>query len=148
MDVGVGGFVFSQGLVYAGSRAAQPNLIFLDQLRRACLSSLPLFALGLGRLMLVKASDYQEHTSEYGVHWNFFFTLAFLPPFVTLVRFLFRRLNEGWLAIVVACTYQFVLSDFELEYWILNAERKDLLSANKEGLCSLFGLSRLNELFY
>lgn len=34
--------------------------------------------LGLLRVMFVQASDYQQHVTEYGVHGNFFFTLAFI----------------------------------------------------------------------
>ena len=52
----------------------------IDQRARAVLkefrSTLPLWVLGLCRLVAVKGIDYHEHVSEYGVHWNFFFTLA------------------------------------------------------------------------
>lgn len=33
--------------------------------------------LGLLRVVFVQMSDYQHHVTEYGVHGNFFFTLAF-----------------------------------------------------------------------
>ena len=65
MDVGVGGFVLSNALVVP-ERAARVAL------RRA----LPLLALGAATLAGKRGVDYWQHVSEYGVHWNFFFTLA------------------------------------------------------------------------
>jgi len=101
MDVGVGSFVLVNSLTAGNSLeqlrdAASP---FLHSLK----ASVPLVILGLGRLVSVKATDYQEHVSEYGVHWNFFFTLACLPILSMIVHRLVRRLSRfGVVGLIVA----------------------------------------------
>ena len=73
MDVGVGLYVFSMALVSREARR-QPG----EGLVRGWKTLVALLVLGTGRLVTTKAAAYQEHASEYGVHWNFFFTLAAL----------------------------------------------------------------------
>lgn len=113
----------------------------MSALIRALRSTAPLLLLGLTRLFLVKSTDYQEHVSEYGVHWNFFFTLAFLPPLVTVMRAVTRdRVDHALVGIGVAACYQLALTAGGVEAWIMSsAPRVGLLAANKEGMSSLFG---------
>jgi len=88
MDAGVGSYVFAAGLVSQEARKGQQKVSPEGQAGSSSLSSslshvakslvecLPLLILGLCRLTAVKATGYHEHVTEYGVHWNFFFTLA------------------------------------------------------------------------
>ncbi|KAL6713760.1 Glucosaminyl phosphatidylinositol (GlcN-PI) nositol acylation protein [Lecanora helva] len=144
MDMGVGSFVFSAGLISArpvlqarltGKRSSFSNLL-LASLR----SSLPLLVLGIVRLYSVKGLDYAEHVTEYGVHWNFFFTLAFLPPFAAL----FQTLSPGnystiLLSLACAGIYEVTLNCTNLKAYMLTAQRTDLLSQNREGVFSFAG---------
>jgi len=144
MDVGVGSFVFSAGLV-----AARPILKEQLEGRTRTLGtrlygslrhSLPLLILGLIRLYTVKGLDYAEHVTEYGVHWNFFFTLGFLPPFLALFQTAFQYLpSYAGLAVVLGSLYQITLENTSLKAFILTAPRKDLFSQNREGIFSFFG---------
>lgn len=151
MDLGVGSFVFSAGVVSARAvvkartstrKAETPTPGFLTGLVQAVRHSIPLLILGFIRLWTVKGLDYAEHVTEYGVHWNFFFTLALLPPFVELAdpmaRGLFR--NYDVLAILLALTYEIVLNNTDLLRYILISPRgPDLLSKNREGVFSFIG---------
>ncbi|KAG6842408.1 hypothetical protein C0991_007538 [Blastosporella zonata] len=82
MDLGVGSFVFSQGLVSAIPILKNPDYLSapaVPKILKVMWKSLPIILLGVVRVLLVKGTEYPEHESEYGTHWNFFITLALLP---------------------------------------------------------------------
>ena len=76
MDVGVGSFMIANAVVCQDARGTTQSLTFIKVLKRELHGVLLLLGLGLARFAAVKTTDYQEHVSEYGVHWNFFLTLA------------------------------------------------------------------------
>jgi hypothetical protein len=41
-------------------------------------SSAPMWILGMIRTIFISVTGFHVHEAEYGVHWNFFFTLAFV----------------------------------------------------------------------
>ncbi|KAJ5578538.1 GPI-anchored wall transfer protein 1 [Penicillium hispanicum] len=146
MDLGVGSFVFSAGVVSARavlkrrtSNAAPTTL--LSRLLGSVRHSIPLLVLGLIRLWSVKGLDYAEHVTEYGVHWNFFFTLGLLPPFVEVFDSLTVLIpSYEVLALVIVVLYQVVLESTDLKEYILISPRgPDLLSKNREGIFSFLG---------
>ena len=144
MDMGVGSFVFSAGLVSArpilSARLAGKASSLGKSLRSAFRSSAPLLILGFIRLYSVKGLDYAEHVTEYGVHWNFFFTLALLPPFVALFQSFSAMLPyTAFLSLLISCLYQLLLELTNLKTYILTSPRIDLLSQNREGVFSFLG---------
>eukprot|EP01065_Artemidia_motanka_P014574 TRINITY_DN18469_c0_g1_i1.p1 TRINITY_DN18469_c0_g1~~TRINITY_DN18469_c0_g1_i1.p1 ORF type:complete len:284 (+),score=100.94 TRINITY_DN18469_c0_g1_i1:42-893(+) len=86
MDIGAASAVFAQGLVTAPRGTAQSASAWAR-------TSLPLLLLGVGRVLLIKGTNYQEHLTEYGVHWNFFFTLALMPVLLLPCRVAADRLR-------------------------------------------------------
>ncbi|GAA5909839.1 hypothetical protein JCM8208_000965 [Rhodotorula glutinis] len=151
MDLGVGAFVFSLGLVAALPFLRQASLprtaststlaSYLTSLARTARKTAPLVVLGLVRVVMVKGVDYPEHVTEYGVHWNFFFTLALLPVFGEAVARV--AVARGWdvhaAGLAVALLHEVLLRTTGLQSWALEAPRTGLLSQNKEGLTSFPG---------
>ncbi|NXT18816.1 PIGW protein, partial [Syrrhaptes paradoxus] len=145
MDFGVGAFIFGNALVCPEVRqksdVTQPRF---SNLARQFFSVWPLIFLGIGRLLSVKSIEYHEHTSEYGVHWNFFFTLAFVRLAASLLLAIFPK-NKSWIvAINLAVLYQLALNTTSLKTFILHGSngrdtRAGFVNANREGLLSLFG---------
>ncbi|EIN14635.1 hypothetical protein PUNSTDRAFT_49357 [Punctularia strigosozonata HHB-11173 SS5] len=142
MDIGVGSFVFSQGVVSALPVLKNPDHLYAYPLPKIMASArkvLPILALGLIRVVLVKGVDYPEHVSEYGVHWNFFVTLAVLPVVQTALDPLIARFSITSLGVLVATAHQTTLSYLGGSHYILEAPRIGIISANKEGILSLPG---------
>ncbi|KAL3436666.1 GPI-anchored wall transfer protein 1 [Aspergillus tetrazonus] len=147
MDLGVGSFVFSGGVVSARSvlksreGGASPKKTLTQRFTSSVRHSVPLLVLGLVRLYSVKNLDYAEHVTEYGVHWNFFFTLGFLPPFVELFEGIATLIpSYEVLSLAVAVLYQVALESTDLKSYILVSPRgPDLLSKNREGVFSFLG---------
>ncbi|KAF2638404.1 GPI-anchored wall transfer protein 1 [Massarina eburnea CBS 473.64] len=143
MDMGVGSFVFTNGVVSVRS-SLKSDTGKLPPLSKRLVASLrhalPLLVLGVVRLISVKGLDYAEHVTEYGVHWNFFFTLGFLPPFVALFQSAFALVpSYAVLSFTLAAVYEVALDKTDLSAFILTAERTDLFSKNREGIFSFFG---------
>lgn len=138
MDMGVGSFVFSAGLVSARPliKATKSSSAFLKSAMKAML---PLLVLGVVRLSSVKAVDYAEHVTEYGLHWNFFFTLAFLAPLAALMQFRPTWVAPSLVPALVILPYEALLHHRRFLTYILTAPRTDLISQNREGIFSFWG---------
>jgi phosphatidylinositol glycan class W len=143
MDMGVGSFVFTAGVVSVRSSLKEgtgrrPPLS--QRLLTSFRHSVPLLVLGTVRLISVKGLDYAEHVTEYGVHWNFFFTLGFLPPFVALFQAAFDLVpSYAILSCTLAAIYEIALDWTSLGSYILISPRTNLLSKNREGIFSFIG---------
>ena len=144
MDMGVGSFVFSAGVVSVRNalkeRSSGKHTSLRNRFSQSLRHSIPLLVLGFIRLWSVKGVDYAEHVTEYGVHWNFFFTLGFLPPFVALFQSVFDIIpSYAALAVLLGATYEVALDFTALKAFILTAPRTDILSQNREGIFSFLG---------
>ncbi|GJJ16298.1 hypothetical protein Clacol_010595 [Clathrus columnatus] len=142
MDIGVGSFVFSQGIISAKAFVKNPSYLaspILPKIQNATGRVFPIILLGIIRVILVKGSDYPEHVSEYGVHWNFFLSMAVLPIFEIILHPLIYRFHFAIIGLAVTLIHQLVLSKTSLQRWALDAPRDNIVSQNKEGIVSLPG---------
>jgi len=171
MDLGAASFVVAAGFVSPrarrppGQRRSGPvNTVETGPLpqdmntgsrrRRRMWRALPLLGMGLLRLLTHKGLEYPEHVSEYGVHWNFFFTLAMLTLFAGELP------GPSWiLPVVMLSMYQGMLSWTGLQEWVESAPRTcppllvqkinvrgllcDWVAANREGILGCLGYAAL-----
>lgn len=138
MDIGVGSFIFSAGIVAPiGSSKLMHNVG----------KSIPLFVLGALKYCSVKMLDYHEHVSEYGMHWNFFITMGFVQLVCGFVTCKFDKKYAMLIAMVIACLHEYLLvtKNYQWIFTLTKAQRTEagLLVANAEGVVSLAGFSAL-----
>ncbi|XP_045155731.1 phosphatidylinositol-glycan biosynthesis class W protein [Echinops telfairi] len=145
MDLGVGGFLFGSAMVCSEvkSKSTMEGPRF-SPVTKSLHSVWPLVFIGIGRLVVIKYIGYQEHVTEYGVHWNFFFTFAIVKLVTSLLLIIFP-LNKSWIvAISIIVVYQLALDFTPLKQFILHGTdgsgtRVGLLNANREGIISTLG---------
>ncbi|TYZ61190.1 hypothetical protein PybrP1_009882 [[Pythium] brassicae (nom. inval.)] len=156
MDIGVGAFIVSSAIV--SSYARQTRLSPSDAKRAPGLQPARSFAqrvyafvrpivlvavLGTARFLTVKGVNYQEHVAEYGVHWNFYFTLAGVYLLYSLLRLFGSAATSPVAALTMVAVYQVYLTQYGGEEFILHAPRDTLFSQNREGILSLAGYTAL-----
>lgn len=146
MDTGVGLFILSNALVAPESRNVNYNerLSFVQALNsnvKSCVKScIPLLLLGFGRFLSVEYLQYQRHVTEYGVHWNFFVTLAFVKIFTSLFSCFTSPRYSAVTGMTVLVVQEFALNVWGFKEWVLGAAPRDsFVSANREGLISIPG---------
>ncbi|KAK9072868.1 hypothetical protein SSX86_009303 [Deinandra increscens subsp. villosa] len=132
MDMGVGAFVFANSFVSRQARGVSTM-----GLKSAMSSTSPLLILGFARLVFTTGADYQVHVGEYGIHWNFFFTLGGVAVLTSIINVSPKYC--GLAGSLVLIGYQVCLMS-GLNSYLLSAERgTDIISQNKEGIYSIFG---------
>ncbi|PSN37795.1 hypothetical protein C0J52_13361 [Blattella germanica] len=109
MDTGVGLFVISNALVTSKAETSVKSKSFSFTMWRTVKSTIPLFILGGLRFFATKQVDYQTHISEYGVHWNFFITLAVTRVICTLILNIVGSTFTFILPVIVITIHELIL---------------------------------------
>ncbi|KAJ8973606.1 hypothetical protein NQ317_010043 [Molorchus minor] len=125
MDTGVGLYVFSNGIVAPETKGQK------DSIMKSIKS--------MARFIFVKQTDYNVPVSEYGVHWNFFITLAFTKLFAS---FIINFINVKYIyinAILIIISHEILLQAGLQKFVLIDTKRDGFFAANKEGLISCPG---------
>lgn len=144
MDTGVGLYVFGNGIVAPELfKDAADNRLSRKKMQSTLIGTLPLIVLGVARFFVINELDYQQHISEYGVHWNFFLTLAITKVVGTIIIGLLPRIEHTKYAAIVIVTLHELLLQLGLSNYVIDAantlKRDNFLNANREGIFSIPG---------
>ncbi|XP_050524103.1 phosphatidylinositol-glycan biosynthesis class W protein-like [Daktulosphaira vitifoliae] len=141
MDIGVGLYVCSNALLFKTPKVQN----FFKQSIKVVKQVLPLLVLGIGRVYFIKKTNYNHYVFEYGVHWNFFITLACLKIINLFIIPFISTCYTPILATTMILLYEIALN-FGLSDWIMSDSSRDtFFSANREVAVSfdnLTGISR------
>ena len=144
MDVGVGLVVFfgsANTKRYNQSTTRSRSSTFLSTVWRTA----PAFILGISKFVFTKESDYYVSSSEYGVHWNFFFTVFVLA----ILGSLMPENASPRLELAIACASLAISASIsissQLEWQFFFGDRlTSFFAANREGIMSCLGYFALH----
>jgi len=115
MDIGVGAFVASNAMASSDAKSTEMKLN-----RLILTKSLPLLVVGIIRWASTAAIGYHVDATEYGVHWNFFFSLFVVKVAGPILIRCFRRVPPLVLGIMLITAYEFILRYTGLDETILD----------------------------
>ncbi|XP_060518885.1 uncharacterized protein LOC132697409 isoform X2 [Cylas formicarius] len=133
MDVGVGLFIYSNGIV-APEAKERP-----DSIKKSLKSCITLTTLGIIRLILTRITAYHVSEVEYGLHWNFFITLAVTKLFTSIILNVVSIKYIYASAIFLTFTHEVFLETIFKKFVFGDIVRDNFISANREGLVSSIG---------
>nr|CAI5839130.1 unnamed protein product [Callosobruchus analis] len=133
MDSGVGLFIFSNGIVSPEAKGKR------EAIKKSVTNSIILIFLGIARLISTIYTSYKVPESEYGIHWNFFITLAMLKIFSSFILTIFSIEYIHINATMLILAHEVLLENGLAMFVFENTERTNLIKANKEGLVSIVG---------
>lgn len=146
MDTGVGLFILANALVapeardFSTYRQAGFREILTRNMKNCFRNCVPLLVLGIGRFVIVEYVGYQKHVTEYGVHWNFFITLAIVKLFTSMITSTISSKYSLLSGIWILWMHEYTMNTKGLKTWVLqDGSRDDFFSANREGLISVPG---------
>ena len=146
MDIGVGAFVASNALACSDAKSSQIPLNILQILKR----SVPLLVVGFVRWASTAGISYHVDPTEYGIHWNFFFSLAIVKILGPILIRSFRCVSPAVLSMAILSIYELCIWRFDIAHLVFGPDRSNFILANKvinsnrKKLCSTLGLSQPN----
>lgn len=110
-----GAFVASNAMASSDAKSTEMKLN-----RLILTKSLPLLVVGIIRWASTAAIGYHVDATEYGVHWNFFFSLFVVKVAGPILIRCFRRVPPLVLGIMLITAYEFILRYTGLDETILD----------------------------
>ena len=133
MDIGTGALMFISGLT---------SRHFIHQEKGALqrvwmnIRAMPfLFLIAFAGVLTRWLANHPEVVTEYGVHWNFFWTVCFITMFSSFIQNFRHALINGMIMIVA---YQIFLYYGATDF-VFYAPRTNFVSKNKEGFFGCLG---------
>lgn len=138
MDTGVGLFCISNSIVPSGTLQRKKDS-FYSLFKKTVISCVPLVILGGIRFFTVRHIDYQMHVSEYGVHWNFFLTLAASKLLCSIIVHYCDGQYLHLVSFVIIAIHEILMRSGVQDWVFSDIPRNNFLNANREGILSLMG---------